>query len=685
MFSTTKKMRFGGWLLAAMLGCFLATSAGAEEGYEEECFQCHGSKESMEDATDKKIQPGWVVEPGKLRGTIHEDHDCSECHVKPSADADDHYDGGPKLVLNCANCHDEAVEQFRTNDIHGKAFAEHNEMAPWCTDCHAGGHNLKPLSSPDSVLSPFNQPTLCGKCHGGIDFEHQPTIAKRKLVERYLSGVHWEKINEGLPAASCTDCHGHHSILPSSDRSSAVSREGLLRTCAKCHPSQTSTYASGSHGATLLHGNLDVPTCTTCHGDHDIASLKVQANGKRDFAATQVCMWCHGNDRIMARYALDTSPVDSYLNDFHGLSQRGSLGTSATCADCHDPHHSLPASHPKSRMHIDNRGAACGKCHGESSESFIMSFTHRKRGKDGSTRGRIVDIVTLVYIILIVVTLGGMALHNLIVWTYYVRLKRKYQEKKGAIVRMTQFERGWHWLLLASFTLLAITGFALSFSDTAPFRWFYSLGLSEANRAWLHRLNAILMTVDMGVFLVYKTVTRRGRMWWTQMWPRWRDVKDFWQNMKYHLWFSKKRVRFPMFNYGEKAEYWALWWGTAVMVLSGLVLWFSELLPAGSPPWVFEVCRVIHYYEAILATGAIIVWHLFNTILHPAEYPMDTCWLTGKLSEHEAHHRFDDEAIALQRPVSSEPVAPEPKEWLEAADAADDDAGSADATPPEKS
>ncbi len=657
-----------GGLLAVALGVAPALAKNGDEPakpYEEDCFQCHGSHDTMADAMEGKVPDKWVIAAGALKGTIHEDHDCSECHVKAAEDVDEHYDGGPKLKLNCANCHDEAVEQFMSNDIHGRAWQAGNEMAPWCTDCHQGGHHLMPLSSPESNLSPFNQPDSCGKCHGGIDFEHQPTIAKRKLVERYKAGVHWERLGEGKPTASCTDCHGHHSILPSSDPHSAVSREGLLVTCAKCHPSETQTYATGSHGKTLLNGNLDVPTCTTCHGDHDIATLKVQRGGKRDFAATQVCIWCHGNERMMARYALDTSPVDSYLNDFHGLTQRGSLGTSATCADCHDPHHSLPSSHPKSRMHIDNRGAACGKCHGQSSESFIMSFTHKKRATDESMRGKVINIITLVYIILIVGTLGAMFLHNLVIWVYYSRRKRKYQEQHAGIVRMSRFERFWHWALLVSFGLLALTGFALSFAEWGPFRWLYSLGLTETNRAWLHRLNAIVMLLDMFIFLVYKCVHKRGRLWWTQMWPRWRDVKDFWGNMKFHLRLSKERPRFSMFNYGEKAEYWALWWGVVVMALTGFVLWFSELLPADSPPWLFEAARVIHFYEAILATGAIIVWHLFNTIFHPAEYPMDTCWLTGTLTEHEAHHRFDDEAIALQRPVTVDAPAPEPKPWLE--------------------
>jgi formate dehydrogenase gamma subunit len=652
-------------LSGLVVGVFPAL-ADETQIYEEDCYMCHGSKANMAENFGDQFDARLIVQPGSLTGNIHEDHDCSECHVKPSKDAGEHYDGGGKLKLNCAGCHEDEADAFMTRDIHGQALKDGNKMAPGCTDCHSGGHQIKPLSSVESGLSPLNQPESCGKCHDEAHFSDQPGIAKRKLVQRYKTGVHWQRLLEGKKAASCTDCHGSHSILPSSDPLSSVSQIGLLTTCAQCHPDETKTYSTGSHGKTLLHGNHDVPTCTTCHGDHDMASLAVQSSGKRDFSATQVCMWCHGNERIMARYALDTSPVDSYLNDFHGLSQRGSFGTTATCADCHDPHHSLPASHPKSRMHIDNRGAACGKCHGQSTDSFIMSFTHKKAKGDMSTRGRVVGWVTWIYIILIVVTIGGMLLHNAIVWFFYSRRKRRYQEQNGAIVRMTRFERGWHWVLLITFSLLGLTGFALSYADTAPLSWLYTVGLTESTRAWLHRLNAILMLGDMGVFLIYKTFTSRGRLWWTQMWPRWRDIVDFWKNMSYHLGFSSERPRFPMFNYGEKAEYWALWWGTAVMALTGFVLWFSELLPAESPSWMFEVARVIHFYEAILATLAIIVWHFFNTVYHPAEYPMDTCWLTGQLTEEEARHRFDDAAIELQRPKSAVKVpAPEKREWLD--------------------
>ena len=38
----------------------------------------------------------------------------------------------------------------------------------------------------------------------------------------------------------------------------------------------------------------------------------------------------------------------------------------------------------------------------------------------------------------------------------------------------------------------------------------------------------------------------------------------------------------------------------------------------------------MHLYEAILASLAILVWHLYAVIFDPMVYPMDTAWLTGK-------------------------------------------------------
>jgi len=430
-----------------------------------------------------------------------------------------------------------------------------------------------------------------------------------------------------------------------------VTRTEQIKTCGKCHGTIATEFSTGSHGAALLAGNLDVPACTTCHGDHDMTSLKTQKTGQRDLAAVAICVWCHGNKRMMERYALDTTPVDSYMSDFHGMAQRGSLGAVATCADCHEAHYCLPSNHSRSRMHISNRGSACGECHGESSDTFVMSFTHKKAAAR-EPQWVVVKWVTVIYVAVILLTIGGMLLHNAVIWLYFVRRKLRYQKRHGVVSRMSPFERFWHWAMLVSFSALGVTGFALSFSESTAVRWLYELGFTESARAFLHRFFAVILVVDSFLFFGKTLLTRSGRRkWWWGMLPRWQDFKDFVATMSYHLFARSEKPKFPVFNYAEKAEYWALWWGTAVMALSGAVLWFSVELPADAPQWLVPVAKVVHFYEAVLAVLAIIVWHLFHTIFHPEEYPLGTSFVTGRLTHEEAAERFTAEAVAEQTPT----------------------------------
>ncbi|MFQ6617743.1 MAG: hypothetical protein ACE5QV_03545, partial [Fidelibacterota bacterium] len=50
--------------------------------------------------------------------------------------------------------------------------------------------------------------------------------------------------------------------------------------------------------------------------------------------------------------------------------------------------------------------------------------------------------------------------------------------------------------------------------------------------------------------------------------------------------------------------------------------------------WV-DVATAVHYYEAILATLAILVWHFYHVIFKPGIYPMNWSWLTGKISPEQ--------------------------------------------------
>ena len=635
--STGLSFLFCGILL--VLFCFQPAVSQVTDA---DCLGCHSDK-SLEAETQRGKTLNLHVPEGALLGSVHEGLSCTDCHIGARSFEEVPHADKP-LKKGCANCHQEE-KQISSKDVHGTAREAGNPRSPTCWACH-GGHQVMPSASPQSRFSKINQPDTCGKCHGGDKlFPEEKGITKRNLVSRYKSSVHWEAILQGKNAAACTDCHGTHNILSSASHDSGVSRTGVANSCQKCHPIEAKSFWTGAHGNALLYGNNDVPNCTTCHGDHDMASLRVRIGDAKQWASTQVCMWCHGNSRMMRRYGLDTTPVESYMRDFHGLTQRGTLGASATCSDCHDPHHSLPANHPSSRMHISNRGPTCAKCHGKVSDSFVMSFTHRKAIKKEGFK--IENIVRTIYFVIILCTVIGMLIYCFIVWLQAVQEKMKLQREQRYIRRMSRFERSSHFILFISFTMLVITGFALKFPETFWAKWLFALGINEAIRAFIHRFAAVLMVISIFFFVLYLLLRKRGRCLFREMLPKKRDFSDIFKSIKYYLGISKdkNKPKYGVFNFVEKFEFWALVWGTMVMVVTGLLLWFPKVIPADWPAWFYNVARIIHYYEAILAALAILIWHGFHTVFHPDEYPMNTSWLSGYLTEKEAKHHFEEEAV----------------------------------------
>jgi len=138
-------------------------------------------------------------------------------------------------------------------------------------------------------------------------------------------------------------------------------------------------------------------------------------------------------------------------------------------------------------------------------------------------------------------------------------------------------------------------------------------------------------------------VTRDGRRLLRDFIPVPKDATDVVGTMLYYLGLKPNKPEFGRFTYAEKAEYWALVWGMFVMAGTGVMLWakvfFGDLLPR----WWLDVATAIHFYEAVLATLAIVVWHFYQVFLDPDVYPMNWAWWDGKMSfEHyEEEHGLD--------------------------------------------
>jgi cytochrome b subunit of formate dehydrogenase len=155
-----------------------------------------------------------------------------------------------------------------------------------------------------------------------------------------------------------------------------------------------------------------------------------------------------------------------------------------------------------------------------------------------------------------------------------------------------------------------------------------------AVRGLIHRICGWAFAALFVVHLVALFATPRGHAYLRQLWLARHDFSDFVGTLLHNLGLRAQPTPARRFNYAEKAEYWALVWGSFVMIVTGAMLIFTETVLRTMPKVWHDVAQVIHYYEAVLATLAIVVWHFYWVIFDPKEYPMNPAWLIGKKAGH---------------------------------------------------
>jgi cytochrome b subunit of formate dehydrogenase len=156
----------------------------------------------------------------------------------------------------------------------------------------------------------------------------------------------------------------------------------------------------------------------------------------------------------------------------------------------------------------------------------------------------------------------------------------------------------------------------------------------------VHRTAAVVLVASTLYHVIHLAVNRRDRLFLKAMLPELKDATDLVQVFSYNLGLTKTEPRFAKFNYAEKVEYWAFMWGTVVMTVSGCLLWFNDFTLRHFPKWVTDAATAVHYYEALLATFSILLWHFYMVIFDPLVYPMDTAWINGKVpADHYRHSR----------------------------------------------
>jgi len=201
---------------------------------------------------------------------------------------------------------------------------------------------------------------------------------------------------------------------------------------------------------------------------------------------------------------------------------------------------------------------------------------------------------------------------------------------------MLPFERFQHAVLAISFMTLVWTGFALKYPDQWWARPLLLLEGAHSMRSLIHRVAAAVFIGISVTHMISLIVSRKLREHWLEMLPNRNDPREALSNFAYNLGLGNRPPGRSTHSYIEKAEYWAVVWGAIVMIASGTLLWANNLAMKLLPKVWLDISTSVHFYEALLATLAIVVWHFYSIIFDPDVYPLNTAFLTGKAPKKQA-------------------------------------------------
>lgn len=215
-----------------------------------------------------------------------------------------------------------------------------------------------------------------------------------------------------------------------------------------------------------------------------------------------------------------------------------------------------------------------------------------------------------------------------------------------------------HAILMTSFIILGVTGLPQKYATTPIAQTMIGLlGGIETVRI-IHRYAAFLLVVGTIYHIftgAYRTLVRHER---NRVLPELKDARDAIDTVRYNLGLASEHPKMAKFNFGEKIEYWAVVWGTGVMILTGFMLWNPIATTQVLPGAIIPAAKAAHGGEALLAVLSIVIWHMYNVHIKAFNPSMFTGNLPRKLMEEE--HALELERLekggdpwpSVDRPIS---------------------------------
>ena len=625
---------------------------------------CHSDPDTARAVAGKSV-PLPVFATNAFQNSVHSKLNCTDCHNTVNDIM--HPAGLPPA--QCASCHTNESALY-AGSIHGMSRARGASAAAGCADCH-GAHGIISVKNTNSPVFKLNLAVTCAKCHSNPGLTAEYRMKYPRVASQYTESIHGQAlIKMGLIVApSCNDCHGTHDIGRSVDRSSPINHANIAATCGKCHLGIEQTYNASVHGRLLAAGAQNGPVCVDCHSVHEITAPDT---GNFKAASDEKCGGCH-QDRLA-----------HYRDTYHGkamlLGKPNVAPEVAACYDCHGYHDIQPRSNPASHLSTANIVATCQKCHPGVNASFAKYLPHANPLDAARYPQLHYTFVAMTALLIGVFVFFGA--HTLLwlfrsgyLWAHdsktFREAKVKTQQGGDWFTRFPPFERLLHFLVVTSFLLLVLTGMPLKFYYTSWAKAIFGLlGGTEAART-LHHFGALVTFLYFGLHLARLLVNSwqsrarfRGggfRSKWSRlklalfgpdsMIPTWQDARDFIAHQK---WFFGRgpKPQFDRWTYWEKFDYFAVFWGVAIIGLSGLIMWFPKFFCHFMPGWMINIALIVHSDEALLAAGFIFTVHFFNTHFRLEKFPMDTVIFSGRISKTELLHerrRWYDRLLAAGR------------------------------------
>lgn len=561
---------------------------------------------------------------------------------------------------NCLSCHrfrglsrlDPPTQELRLFFCSAEYYAyrqgPHARLR--CTACH---ERKEVMVIPHQVKTPVDCTRTCHIVPASgveIRFSHQSvadSLEQSAHSRTILSKLTFDRPLLRPGQSTCLYCHDQPMFPGRTDLPEAAPCGNVGMRCDTCH-------------------NEELPVDTSYYASHVLSRLQ-PARPLSQLA--QTCAVCHSDLAIIAQMKSHDT-VASYLHSFHGKAKLLGSAATATCVNCHasedgNIHAMLGKEDPRSSIHESQLPTTCRTtaCHpgappGMTEAAVHLDLNPAARTPEFYVAALFVTLtaaVMIVYFVLILLELISQivrprhAEHERL-----VRLAHKLQgtrEGRALLMRMSVHERIQHWVLVINFVLLVATGMPIKFADHA---WSAKLiglmgGLSWAR--FIHRVCGVILLAAFVYHLGYLTASfvrrvrkaradgKKDHLWRmladSPMVVTPQDVRQFGQLFLYLLFRRRERPRFGHFNFMQKFEYWAVFWGMPVMGLSGLALWGAPWVSEFVSGRVLNFAFIIHSDEAYLAFIYIAVVHMFSVIFAPSVFPLSLGSLSGQVPAEE--------------------------------------------------